>query len=224
MEQIIESDYKREITHYDYNDAHKNIKRGGWSRVLNLHITENKMTLYHEDVGSNEAFFNANDKFVKKPSYSYMTPQWGGSVFFLFFISFLIVEISYPEDSSWGYIVAILLFFLGFLFFLIYYFTMPKKEVILNREDGLMTFPGLFWQQNITMQIEKVMFIMSAPSHTGGGAYRLQIRRPDMTHTLFIFSSIGNCYEDLSFYLWYMDKNRPLPPGEALDAYRERDY
>ncbi|MBL3659101.1 hypothetical protein [Fulvivirga sediminis] len=45
-----------------------------------------------------------------------------------------------------------------------------------------------------------------------------------MTHTLFLFSSIGNCYEDLSFYLWYMDKNRPLPPGEAFDAYRERDY
>ena len=26
-----------------------------------------------------------------------------------------------------------------------------------------------------------------------------------------------------SFMLWYMDKNRPLPPSEALDPYRERD-
>jgi len=34
----------------------------------------------------------------------------------------------------------------------------------------------------------------------------------------------GNCYtRDWSFYVWYMDKNRPLPPGTALDPYRERD-
>ncbi|MBL3659077.1 hypothetical protein, partial [Fulvivirga sediminis] len=63
MEQIIESDYKREITHSDYSDAHKKIKRGGWSRALNLHITENEMALYNEDVGAKKAFINANDKF-----------------------------------------------------------------------------------------------------------------------------------------------------------------
>src|SRR5690554_6085237 len=34
----------------------------------------------------------------------------------------------------------------------------------------------------------------------------------------------GNCYEDLSFLTWYMDKNQPLPPGKALDPYRERDF
>ena len=28
----------------------------------------------------------------------------------------------------------------------------------------------------------------------------------------------------ISFLLWYMDKNRPLPPGDAFDPYRERDY
>ena len=33
-----------------------------------------------------------------------------------------------------------------------------------------------------------------------------------------------NCYEDLSFILWYMDKNRPLPPGNSFDEYRERDF
>jgi hypothetical protein len=36
---------------------------------------------------------------------------------------------------------------------------------------------------------------------------------------------LGNtCYEDLSFYLWYMDKNRPLPPGTAFDPYRDKDF
>ncbi|MCG8702051.1 MAG: hypothetical protein MI922_28610, partial [Bacteroidales bacterium] len=27
-----------------------------------------------------------------------------------------------------------------------------------------------------------------------------------------------------SFYIWYLDKNRPLPPGELLDPYREEDF
>ncbi|WP_314286608.1 hypothetical protein [Capnocytophaga sputigena] len=27
-----------------------------------------------------------------------------------------------------------------------------------------------------------------------------------------------------SFIVWYMDKNRPLPPGEAFDPYREKDF
>ncbi len=27
-----------------------------------------------------------------------------------------------------------------------------------------------------------------------------------------------------SFYVWYMDKNRPLPPGNNFDAYRQKDF
>ena len=28
----------------------------------------------------------------------------------------------------------------------------------------------------------------------------------------------------LSFFVWYMDKNRPLPPGKAFDPYRDQDF
>ena len=27
-----------------------------------------------------------------------------------------------------------------------------------------------------------------------------------------------------SFIVWYMDKNRPLPPGKVFDPYRQKDY
>ena len=27
-----------------------------------------------------------------------------------------------------------------------------------------------------------------------------------------------------SFMVWYMDKNRPLPPGTAFDSYRQEDF
>jgi len=33
-----------------------------------------------------------------------------------------------------------------------------------------------------------------------------------------------DCYYDMSFFTWYMDKNRPLPPGSAFDAFRDKDF
>jgi len=30
--------------------------------------------------------------------------------------------------------------------------------------------------------------------------------------------------ENWSFFVWYMDKNRPLPPGSAFDEFREQDF
>lgn len=31
-------------------------------------------------------------------------------------------------------------------------------------------------------------------------------------------------YTSASFYVWYMDKNRPFPPGELFDSICESDY
>ena len=114
--------------------------------------------------------------------------------------------------------------FVGLAFFTYYYFTMPLKETIYNRIDGLVTFPGFMWHKNITMSIYDVEFAYSQPSAQGIGAYQLRIVRPDKMFSQALMSSGGNCYEDLSFWLWYMDKNRPLPPGDAFDEFRQRDF
>ncbi|NDV67246.1 hypothetical protein D0T60_18685, partial [Bacteroides sp. 224] len=36
--------------------------------------------------------------------------------------------------------------------------------------------------------------------------------------------SLGHVYEITSLCVWFMDKNRPLPPGSVFDPYREADY
>src|SRR5690554_660781 len=57
------------------------------------------------------------------------------------------------------------------------------------------------------------------------GGYMLQILRPDRFGTFELFTlGCGNCYEDLSFLTWCMDKNRPLPPGKPFDPFREKDF
>ena len=111
------------------------------------------------------------------------------------------------------------------IFFIIYYLTMPKKEHILNRMDGLITFTGTFWQKNITMTFEDVEFNYTTGNEDGTGAFMLQVVRPNKMRSFDIFSFGGtNCYEDLSMITWYMDKNRPLPPDTAFDAFRQQDY
>jgi hypothetical protein len=128
------------------------------------------------------------------------------------------------DPISAFYIIVMIVLFLGFIFFLVYYFTMPQKERIFNREDGLLTFAGFMWHDNITMPINKVRFMASSPSAQGLSSYMLEIVRPDKLHSLQLCSMGTTCYEDLSFFLWYMDKNRPLPPGDAFDEYREQDF
>ncbi|WP_139327734.1 hypothetical protein [Zobellia uliginosa] len=102
---------------------------------------------------------------------------------------------------------------------------MPKKEHILNRMDGLITFTGSFWQKNITMTFDDVEFNYTTGNEDGTGAFILQAVRPNKIRSFDVFSLGGtNCYEDLAMITWYMDKNRPLPPGDAFDKFRQIDY
>ena len=111
------------------------------------------------------------------------------------------------------------------IFFVVYGFTMPKQEDILNRRDGLMTFDGFFWQDNITMLFSEVEFCYSTGGDHLQGAFELQIMRPNKWVTFAVPFFCGrNCYEGMSFITWYMDKNRPLPPEELFDPYREADF
>ncbi|OEK09830.1 hypothetical protein A8C32_09980 [Flavivirga aquatica] len=100
---------------------------------------------------------------------------------------------------------------------------MPKKEDILNRKDSTITFPGSFWDKNITMPFSNVIFHFSTGGENAIGAYMLQIVRPT-NHTFRIYSHGDDCYESISLIVWYMDKNRPLPPGTAFDPYRDADF
>jgi len=103
---------------------------------------------------------------------------------------------------------------------------MPQKERILNRKEGTITFTGLLWCRNITMRFKDVKFSFNNSGGTNFvGGYMLEARRPYRIlcpgAAMHIY---GNCYDDLSFITWYMDLNRPLPPGEAFDPYRDKDF
>ncbi|MDE5420575.1 hypothetical protein L3049_21520, partial [Labilibaculum sp. DW002] len=100
------------------------------------------------------------------------------------------------------------------VFFLIYYFTMPKKEFILNRIDGTITFSGWTWKKNSTIPFSEVKFTMDKNA-------LLHAVRPDFIGSIQIVNmGKGGWHRDMSFITWFMDRNRPLPPGDAFDSYR----
>ena len=222
MEQIKETDYKRPITHTKYRNTKK---KGGWGGILHHKITDNTMVLDKKWLTSGKNFLHANDIYLELYEAVHLTPLWGGGVFLILTLICIYGFFKFPEERSTTFFITVsLISIIGFLFFLIYYYTMPKKEVIYNRKDGLVTYPGFMWHPNVTMPVDVVRFIVSSPTIQGGNAFQLNIMRPDKLYSRCEAFFAYDCYKDLSFLLWYMDKNRPLPPGDAFDPYRERDY
>ena len=101
---------------------------------------------------------------------------------------------------------------------------MPKKELIFDRKHGTITFPGSLWNKNITMPFDKIKFCISTGGHNVVGAGKLELVKPETLPKRYPIGFWGSYSEDLSFITWYMDRNRPLPPGELFDPFRERDF
>ena len=222
---VKDQDYKRKVTHTEYTFMNEGAEQVGIVNKLNKEITDNLWKTNKEELKHKRTFRYIDDQFIEFEVAPKVIPLIGGGVFLIIIIMIIIGAIKFPNDTvSLSFILWSLFSVLGFSFFTYYYFTMPPKETIYNRQDGLVTFPGFMWKQNITMSIRDVEFAFSQPSAQGIGAYQLRIVRPDKIFSQALMSFGGTCYEDLSFWLWYMDKNRPLPPGDAFDEFRDRDF
>lgn len=129
---------------------------------------------------------------------------------------------------------------IAFWCFLLNFFN-PIKEVILNRLEGTITYPKrFFYRRPITVLFSEVQFFVRLGRPDAGDVPDLSqhkylyLKHPNYKRKLYL-STIdinnkknANPHEKLnqirSFYVWYMDKNRPLPLGTAFDPYRKIDF
>ncbi|PRY90003.1 hypothetical protein [Marinilabilia salmonicolor] len=148
-------------------------------------------------------------------------PKLGAKIMMGVFLIFILIFLT--SENEWIFFETLLFIgsCIGFLVSVVYYFTMPKKEMIFDRKRGVVTLPGTMWAKSFTMEFYKVDFTFSTGGHNGIGAYQLRYLGPK---TLGAIGFGGDCYQDLSYLTWYMDRNRPLPPGSMFDAFRERDF
>ena len=121
-----------------------------------------------------------------------------------------------------------LYFFLGVSLLLafgyLYHYIAPTKYFVANRQTGKLKVP-------ISMKKPAVWIDFNE-----GFAYEKTAYLDNFYTSLFfqtkpevkpgaVFSLADWEREDYwNFLVWYMDKNRPLPPGTAFDEYRQRDF
>ncbi|MFK8269441.1 hypothetical protein [Capnocytophaga cynodegmi] len=135
--------------------------------------------------------------------------------------------VSFSSEESLFTRIIFLLFWIGsslaagcYPFYALY------KELILNRETGMISVPRLWSKKNLEIPFDEGYgFIRAVSSTDGVFSFSLTFFQEGKRDT---FGTIAeSCFpidEYWAFVVWYMDKNRPLPPGTAFDPYREADY
>ncbi|PVZ83954.1 hypothetical protein C9426_24795 [Serratia sp. S1B] len=114
----------------------------------------------------------------------------------------------------------------------------------LNRLNGTVKFASM----NIKGDVKEVPFFdcdailhVVNEARSTRGSMRDTVKHIDFTykinkktyHIISLYSAVkskdnleilSSIFQIYSFFIWYMDKNRPLPPGALLDPYRQQDY
>ncbi|SIT01391.1 hypothetical protein SAMN05421766_10717 [Zobellia uliginosa] len=212
--------FNKKVTHTSYIKKRK--KNAFWAGYLPFEIHEPPMSKTLESVGkdSKKKYRVANHEVLVREE-----PKFIGPLIFGIFSTFMLFGsffIEFEEKVSGIYFLIIntLILFSS----VVYYFTVPDKELILNRRDGLVSFPAFAYGKPFTMAVEKLRIGYTSGASGSPGPGRLIIIRPTKKQFGFMTNLGGSYFEELSFLIWYMDKNRPLPPGNAFDEYRKADY
>ena len=212
-----QEDLTRKITHEDYGKAEMGLSK--MATIIEKRIYEVPKDLTVLEIKKAKIFTYATDNFIKGIDPTKLLAPIAGGCSLIMVIIFLT---SLDEDLNWYWISIFILCIISTIFFAVFHFTKPKKERILNRKDGLVTIEGAYYQPNITMPFDKALFCFVTGGDDAGGFHLHMIRPKNYTYS--IFGAGFTMYNDMSFFTWYMDKNRPLPPGSAFDPYREDDF
>ncbi len=141
---------------------------------------------------------------------------WGG-LFIVFFI------ISKPYKGIGEFIIF--LFFGGATAFgFLYHYIAPKKYFIANRQTGKLRVPTPIKKPEVWIDFNKG-FAFEKTAYLDNFYTSLFFQTNPEVKPGAVFGLADFAREDYwNFLVWYMDKNRPLPPGTAFDPYRQRDF
>lgn len=92
---------------------------------------------------------------------------------------------------------------------------LPAPRLVFNRLKGQVSLKGNIVNPGFTANFDKI-----DPSMMYGEL--MAIAHPILAYGILAFGAYDQ--STWSFYTQYMDKNRPLPLGTALDDYREKDF
>ncbi len=174
------------------------------------------------------SFEKVNDQIVVIDIKEKTNSKVSAIVMFVFFI-FLIL-LGFKVEEGFTHPVAVLLLtitFISCVYFFVKIFIKQKAYIILNRETGLFTFPYRInkYKSYVLPFNDAIVFWVGTGGVTGNLGIELVAQHPDKKIGGSSLEAHETNFRKIwSFYVWYMDKNRPLPPGRAFDAYRQQDF
>lgn len=103
----------------------------------------------------------------------------------------------------------------------------PKRHFVFDRMNQTFSMPSswLNWRgKNRTVAFTDAFFYPCFSPKSVGGTCKVYTQFHLWGQVFDTYS--GTSSKDMCFagYVWYMDKNRPLPPNKALDPHRNKDY
>ncbi|MDO6675325.1 hypothetical protein Q4517_07155 [Tenacibaculum sp. 1_MG-2023] len=170
-------------------------------------------------------FRRIDDKIYLKSYASFLKSDiyFGGGAILLAF-GFL-----YFAEETTHYILPILLI-LGGGFWVFYGLYAKKNYKIfeLNRLEGTVTYPDRFFRPPLKGKFKELKAVISVSGNIDGYVDTEYLKfvntfKPRKIDLLYTFYR-DEPRREWSFMVWYMDKNRPLPPGNTFDPYRQQDF
>lgn len=160
---------------------------------------------------------------------------WLFGVMILFFLafSFSIVWFSFGRNSPFDEVWPIIEFHRNVAFLclipIIYHFIQPRKKITFDRMNQEITIPRPFFCKSVTIPFNKVESVQMQQLFSSHVTYKAGVRPPHKGIGLFSPAVSVSIIEadppshSWSFWVWYMDRNRPLPPSSSFDPYRDED-
>ena len=132
-------------------------------------------------------------------------------------------------DGAYNFLLLtlLLLSITSFLFFFIKIFSTKRSLIILDRKNGIFSFPYRLQRYKLykTEFNRAIVYWQGSGGVTGNLGISLIAQHPDKkVGGADLVAHVSGFRKIWSFYVWYMDKNRPLPPGTAFDPYRQADF
>ena len=139
----------------------------------------------------------------------------------IIFYSLSLISLVSNKDTIEDRTIFSIIFFIIGSFSFLYYYKNSKKLLVLDRLNGMVTYPGFLFSKPCSVPFDELL--ASVASFANAGASLVFYHYNGITG-ISIFTEDCKLSGNWSFIVWYMDKNRPLPPGEAFDPYRKKDF
>ena len=135
--------------------------------------------------------------------------------------SLVLISLVSNKDTIENRTIFSIIFFIIGSFSFLHYYKYSKELLVLDRLNGMVTYPGFLFSKPCSVPFDELL--ASVASFANAGASLVFYHYNGITGTSI---SAGDYIpiRNWSFIVWYMDKNRPLPPGEAFDPYRKKDF